>query len=180
MRPFTTRGRRSGARPRAQYRAKEQELLQQRLGELQQKLSSLKVAESEDNGLIGDAQRKEIEGFRGQLLDTRRELRDVQLDLRKDIEDLRDRIRFFNIAAMPILVAVLAIVVGWSGGSAIAAASTSARLSRGAPMSPKSFAVLDGATALSLGLAAGRWSTATPGRQRPGEPGHVRRRCSTR
>ena len=54
--------------------------------------------------LLSDAQRKEIDGFRSQLLDTRRELRDVQLALRQDIEQLRDRTRFLNIAAVPLLV----------------------------------------------------------------------------
>ena len=109
VRPFTTVAaiRRASE---SEYRAKEQEL-QQRLGELQDKLSSLKVSESEDISLLGDAQRKEIEGFRTQLLDTRRELRDVQLALRKDIEQLRDRTRLLNIAAVPALVAVLAIAV---------------------------------------------------------------------
>ncbi|MEK0085605.1 Gldg family protein [Benzoatithermus flavus] len=96
-----------------QYRAKEQEL-QQKLDDLQQKLSALKPADSgagEEGNLLSDAQKKEIESFRGQLLETRRELRDVQHALRKDIEDLRDRIRFINIAAVPLLVAALAIVM---------------------------------------------------------------------
>jgi hypothetical protein len=31
--------------------------------------------------------------------------------LRKDIEELRDRVRFLNIAAVPLLVAALAIVI---------------------------------------------------------------------
>ncbi len=94
----------------AQYRAKEQELLQ-RLDDLQGKLSQLRVADGEDPGLLSDAQRKEIDGFRSQLLDTRRELRDVQLALRQDIESLRDRTRFLNIAAVPLLIAALAVVV---------------------------------------------------------------------
>ena len=94
----------------AQYRAKEQELLQ-RLDELQDKLSSLQVAEGEDPSLLSDAQRKEVDGFRSQLLDTRRELRDVQLALRQDIEELRNTTRFLNIAAVPLLVAVAAIVI---------------------------------------------------------------------
>ena len=94
----------------AQYRAKEQELLQ-RLTELQDKLSTLQVAEGEDPSLLSDAQRQEIDGFRSQLLDTRRELRDVQLALRRDIESLRDTTRFLNIAAVPLLVALAAIVI---------------------------------------------------------------------
>ena len=94
----------------AQYRAKEQELLQ-RLNELQGKLSSMRVGEGDDPSLLSEAQRKEIDGFRSQLLDTRRELRDVQLALRQDIERLRDRTRFLNIAAVPLLVAAAAIVI---------------------------------------------------------------------
>jgi ABC-type uncharacterized transport system involved in gliding motility auxiliary subunit len=109
VRPFTRVAeiRRAGE---TQYRAKEQELMQ-RLSDLQGKLSSLKVSESDDASLLSEAQRKEIDGFRGQLLDTRRELRDVQLALRRDIEQLRDRTRFANIAAVPLLVAALAIVI---------------------------------------------------------------------
>ena len=92
----------------SQYRAKEQELLK-RLDELQGKLSSLNVSEGEDTSLLTDAQRQEIDGFRSQLLDTRRELRDVQLALRQDIERLRDRTRLVNIALVPLLVAAAAI-----------------------------------------------------------------------
>lgn len=91
-----------------QYRAKEQEL-QRKLEDLQQKLSTLQVADGQDDSLLSEAQRAEVESFRSQLLDTRRELRDVQLALRSDIETLRDRVRFLGIAAVPLLVAVLAI-----------------------------------------------------------------------
>jgi ABC-type uncharacterized transport system involved in gliding motility auxiliary subunit len=109
VRPFTRVAeiRREAER---QYRAKEQELLQ-KLGDLQEKVNSLQLGEAQDASLLSDAQRQEIEGFRGQLLDTRRELRDVQLALRKDIEQLRDRIRLLNIAAVPLLIAVVAIVL---------------------------------------------------------------------
>ncbi|HEX8373898.1 MAG TPA: Gldg family protein, partial [Geminicoccaceae bacterium] len=103
------------------YRAKEQEL-QQKLADLQQKLGSLRVSDGDVDGgaggggedpasLLSQRQRDEIEGFRGQLLDTRRELRDVQLALRQDIEDLQGRVRFLNVAAVPLLVALVAIVL---------------------------------------------------------------------
>jgi ABC-type uncharacterized transport system involved in gliding motility auxiliary subunit len=95
-----------------QYRAKEQDLLQ-KLTDLQQKLSSARVDNVGDEAaIVTDQQKQEIEGFRGQLLDTRQQLRDVQLNLRKGIEDLQTRIRFFCIAAVPILVALVAIIVG--------------------------------------------------------------------
>ena len=109
LRPFTKvqEIRRAGE---IQYRAKEQELLT-RLADLQDQLSSLQVTEGEDPSLLSDVQRKEIDGFRTQLLDTRRELRDVQLAMRQDIEHLRDTTRFLNIAAVPLLVALAAIVI---------------------------------------------------------------------
>lgn len=94
----------------ARYRAKEQELVQ-RLGDLQQKLAAPRAAggDAADPVLVGEDQRDEIEGFRGQLLETRRELREVQLALRQDIEDLQGRLRLLNIAAMPALVALVAL-----------------------------------------------------------------------
>lgn len=94
----------------AQYRAKEQELTQ-KLDDLQRKLASMDVQKAEDPALLSPAQKEELEGFRTQLLDTRRELRDVQHALRSDIEDLRGKVRFVNIAAVPILIAVLAVIV---------------------------------------------------------------------
>jgi ABC-type uncharacterized transport system involved in gliding motility auxiliary subunit len=94
------------------YRAKEQELLQ-KLGDLQQKLSAARVGPEggEEGALLSQRQREEIEGFRGQLLETRRELREVQLALRQDIDGLQDRVRFLGTAAVPILVALLAVGV---------------------------------------------------------------------
>ena len=109
LRPFTRVAEITRA-SEAQYRAKEQELLE-RLNELQGKLTSLSVADGEDPSLLSGAQRKEIEGFRAQLLETRRELRDVQLALRQDIERLRDRTRFVNIALVPLLVAAAAVAI---------------------------------------------------------------------
>jgi ABC-type uncharacterized transport system involved in gliding motility auxiliary subunit len=94
----------------AQYRAKEQELTQ-RLTDLQQKLSSMEVGNSEEATLLTAEQKQELDQARGQLLDTRRELRDVQHALRSDIENLRNELRFANIAAVPILVAVVAIII---------------------------------------------------------------------
>ncbi|MFO1075097.1 MAG: Gldg family protein [Geminicoccaceae bacterium] len=95
-----------------QYRAKEQEL-QQKLAELQEKLGSVQVGggDGQDAAMLSEAQRAEIEGFRSELLDTRRQLRDVQGALRKDIESLRDRVRFLGIAAVPLLVALVAIIL---------------------------------------------------------------------
>lgn len=107
FRPFTKVAELRRAAEQA-YRAKEQEL-QTRLGELQQKLSSLEVGNGEEGVLLTAEQKAEVEGFRTQLLETRRELRDTRHALRQDIEELRDRLRFLNIVAVPILVALAAI-----------------------------------------------------------------------
>lgn len=109
LRPFT-RVEEIRRAAEASYRAKEQELLE-RLKNLQDKLASLEVKRGEDAALLNAEQRAEIDGFKAQLLDTRRELRDVQYALRRDIETLRDRLRLLNIVAVPVLVAVAGVLV---------------------------------------------------------------------
>lgn len=94
----------------AQYRAKEQEL-SRKLAELQRKLGAMEVEGGEDAALLTAEQRAELDQARVELLATRRELRDVQHALRQDIESLRDRLRFANIAAVPILVGLVAIIL---------------------------------------------------------------------
>ena len=110
-RPFTTvQDIRLQAETR--YRATEQQLVQ-KLRDLETKIRQLEVTEGPDGAtiLLSDAQRKEIEAARAEMIDVRRQLRDVQFKLRQDIESQETRIKFFNIAAVPILVAVLAVVL---------------------------------------------------------------------
>ncbi len=115
------RGRDAGLRPfvrivelqrqaELRYRAKEQELLG-RLSELQDKLDKLQVDDKGKAVELTEAQAKEILKLRGEILRTRAELREVQHALRQDIETLQARIRFANIAAMPILVGLIAILL---------------------------------------------------------------------
>ena len=96
-----------------QYQAKEQALTDQ-LRDLQTKINALRPsgnAGGDEAAMITDQQKQEVEGFRGQLLETRRQLRAVQLALRQDIEGLRDRLRFLNIAAVPLVVALFAVLL---------------------------------------------------------------------
>ncbi len=46
------------------------------------------------------------------MLDIRRELRGVQLELRRDIDTLDMTLKFINIGLVPILVGIAAIIVG--------------------------------------------------------------------
>jgi ABC-type uncharacterized transport system involved in gliding motility auxiliary subunit len=97
------------------YRAKEQEL-QDRLRALQQKVRGLQGAESEAKGeaLVSAEAKAAIEQFRGEMLAVRRELRDVQHALRRDIDQLESWVKFFNIAAVPLAIfAGVVIVVLW-------------------------------------------------------------------
>ncbi|MCS6855948.1 MAG: ABC transporter, partial [Elioraea sp.] len=57
-------------------------------------------------------QREAIERARADILATRRELRDVQRDLRRDIETLQTTLRLANIVAVPAVVGLVAIGLG--------------------------------------------------------------------
>lgn len=110
LRPFTRiqELRRDAER---RYRAKEQEL-NRSLQDVQQKLANLGgIGQTQDGVILTAAQKQEIDTFRAQMLEIRRELRDVQLALRQDIDRLEGRLRFLVIAGMPIVVTLVAIVV---------------------------------------------------------------------
>jgi ABC-type uncharacterized transport system involved in gliding motility auxiliary subunit len=97
-------------------RAKERELQTQR-EETEKKLADLQrpgqaAAAQGGQVSISPAQQEEIDKFKAELLNIRRDLRGVQLDLRRDIERLKTRLWFFDIALIPLLVAVLAIGLG--------------------------------------------------------------------
>ncbi len=111
QRPFTV-VRDIQAKAQAQFQQEEQ-ALQQRLTDTQQRLHELEQGGSAHGGTAGlsAAQQAEIESFRRQLVDTRTQLRDVQHNLRKDIDALGAVLAFVNIALVPLLVAVFAIVL---------------------------------------------------------------------
>ena len=110
QRPFTV-VRDIQAKAQAQFQ-QEQQALQQRLTDTQQRLHELEQggggARTGTAGLSA-AQQREIERFRHELIAIRTQLRDVQHNLRKDIDALGDRLAFINIALVPLLVAIFAI-----------------------------------------------------------------------
>lgn len=94
------------------YRAKEQEL-QARLASLQQQL---RQAERGEGGPAAELrltpeQRAAVERFRGEILQVRRELREVQRALRTDIERVENWVKVLNIAIVPALLTLLACVL---------------------------------------------------------------------
>ncbi|HSR54794.1 MAG TPA: Gldg family protein [Alphaproteobacteria bacterium] len=94
-------------------RAKEREL-QERQEETERKLRQLQSpARGEgDRAILSPEQIKEINKFKGELLTIRKQLRDVQLGLRKDIEELEGELWVYNIGLIPVLVALAAVILG--------------------------------------------------------------------
>lgn len=100
-----------------QFRAKEQEL-EAKLQETEQKLAELQSARENtgDSGqnvlILSPEQRAEIEKFQQEKLETRKQLRQVRRDLDKNIEQLGAWMKFINIGLVPIVLSVIAIVMG--------------------------------------------------------------------
>ncbi len=91
------------------FRDSEKRLTAQ-LQELESKLSELNQAG--DNVIaLSEEQRRELERFQKEKLKIRRELRDVQHNLEKDIEQLGTALKVFNIGFVPLLISVIALVV---------------------------------------------------------------------
>ncbi len=103
----------------SQFREKEQALTE-KLKETEAKLTELRGGDRSGadkdkpagSGILTAEQTKAIEEGRGQLLEIRSELRDVQRSLREDIESLQATIRFVNVGLVPLLVAAFAVVLG--------------------------------------------------------------------
>jgi len=95
---------------------REQERLELQLQETEQRLLNLQT-QGQDNQdasaalILSEEEEQEIARFQSLLLETRKELRSVQRNLRADVEDLQNRVRFVNIALMPFLVAIFALLV---------------------------------------------------------------------
>jgi hypothetical protein len=76
-------------------------------------LHKLEQGGSAQSGRAGltAAQQAEIERFRREMVQTRAQLREVQHNLRKDIDALGAFLAFINIALVPLLVSIFAIAL---------------------------------------------------------------------
>ncbi len=84
------------------FREKEQSL-EARLKSAQDELA--KLQSSGASGVVTSAKEREaIEKFRAEMLDTRRELREVKRALRSDIDSLDGWLKFANIALVPLMI----------------------------------------------------------------------------
>ena len=93
------------------YQSKEQSL-ETELADVKKKLKDLQTKEPGHGGAVLSAeQQKTISKFRARVIEIRRQLREVQLDLRRDIDNLDTRLKLINIAAMPLAVALFAVLL---------------------------------------------------------------------
>lgn len=90
------------------FRAKEQELLA-KIEETRNRINALQKEEPEAGVLLTAEQQDAIQQFRGELIDLRSELRDVQFALRKDVERLETWLQVLNIWLVPAIVAAFAV-----------------------------------------------------------------------
>jgi ABC-type uncharacterized transport system involved in gliding motility auxiliary subunit len=92
------------------YRTTE-ENLQRELQETEGRLSDLQAAKGEGElTIISDEQQAEIQRFMDRRLEIRRELRQVQHDLQRDIGRLGTQLKLINIALVPLIVLVVALL----------------------------------------------------------------------
>lgn len=111
-RPFT---RVLALQKEAQERWRQEELkLQEQLNITQMKLSELEAAKDPSQQfVITPEQKKEVEQFREQAAQTRRQLKEVRKNLRHDMEQLGLWLKGFNLAAVPGLVILFGLAHGW-------------------------------------------------------------------
>ena len=115
------RSRRTSDRPFTVVRALErqaeerfretEEMLQAQVRETEAQLAELQVGGDGSQPVLTPEQQESIAAFRERLVSTRRQLREVQLALRRDIERLGAGLQFLNVALVPILVALVGLVV---------------------------------------------------------------------
>jgi len=96
-----------------QFLAQEQSL-QDTLRQTQQKMTELQRARGDEGTslILTPEQQAEVDRFQQQMVETRRSLRRVQLNRRRDIERLGAKIKFINIGLLPIVVSLAAIGLG--------------------------------------------------------------------
>ena len=93
-----------------QFREREKEL-QARLKETEEKLRELRKRPESggSDAVLSPEQRKEIELFRKEQIKTRKELRSVQHELGRNIEQLGTILKAVNIGLIPVLLALFAV-----------------------------------------------------------------------
>lgn len=97
----------------SRFRQTEQ-TLQSHLDETQKKLASLRTGKDSASAgaVLTTEQQAAIDDLRHDITDTRGKLRNVQLELRRDIAGLETKLRLLNILLVPAILTIVAIVLG--------------------------------------------------------------------
>ncbi len=94
----------------SKYLATEQALTS-RLQKAESRLREISQKSGQGTDLMSAESVREIEKFRADMLSTRAELREVQYNLRSDVEGVKSVIKVLNIGVLPALVAALALAL---------------------------------------------------------------------
>ena len=87
--------------------------LEQKLSETQQRLNELQAQKQDKSQrfILSPEQEKELLEFQKQEAQARQQLKQVRKELNKEIDALKDNVKWINILAMPVLVSVFGIVL---------------------------------------------------------------------
>jgi ABC-type uncharacterized transport system involved in gliding motility auxiliary subunit len=85
--------------------------LEDTLNTTQQKLSHLQKGKPKEGVILTPQERKEVDAFRQKLVDTRKDLKDLRRNLRRETDSLELWTKVINIGAVPLLVALFGIGV---------------------------------------------------------------------
>ncbi|PYK57378.1 MAG: hypothetical protein DME21_17420 [Verrucomicrobia bacterium] len=109
-RPFTV-VKRMEEKAQESYRSKIKEL-EASLSETQQKLNELQRSkEKGQRFILSPEQQQELARFRQKEAEAKKELKQVRKNLRRDVDSMENRLRWINIAAMPVVVSLTGITL---------------------------------------------------------------------
>ena len=91
-------------------RAKQLELAKE-LEDLQKKIDEARTQSKDGETVLTEAQQETLRGYLAKFITVRQEQRSVLAGLRADVDALEARTKFYNIALIPLMIAVLAILV---------------------------------------------------------------------
>ena len=93
------------------FRAK-QEALEEKLKSAQSELQKIQTS-SAGSAVLSEKEQEAVGKFRAEMLNTRRELRNVKHALRQNIDDLGGWLKFANIAFVPLMLGAAAFGLSW-------------------------------------------------------------------
>jgi len=91
-------------------RAKQRELAKD-LADVRKKIADARTQSKDGKTVLTEAQQATLRGYMTRFITIRQEQRSVLAGLRKDVDALEARTKFYNIALIPLVIAVLAILV---------------------------------------------------------------------